>query len=313
MVKTSVACQDSSQVVQGRVDTALDSKSARSYPSDDCIGVDIVTNDARAKPSDVMRILSPERPRRTPVLVKAPEVRWRLGPSPRLAHVLSLDSIVSSLPSSASSADHHPPVRPQGISLPSSSSSSVVTVLSRGHPATIHTQSPPPPRLRAEYVDRTRQLRCFDLIDGCEPHLLSPVTEASVAQSICSSIIDLTVQDVGTAERMRIDSVCQQNVNIIDQTRHVVLGLSGSEVQHDTVMPSIKRQEQDADYVTTSPYAQGLVQAPVHTRVDEGKTDTKQGLCEKIRRFRERAKAIRGKVIRELGRKLAIRALARVL
>ncbi|KAF3003527.1 hypothetical protein E8E13_005495 [Curvularia kusanoi] len=64
--------------------------------------LDIVTNDDRAKPTDITRDLSPLRPRRTPVLVNAPDVRWHLAPP--LRAFTSLDSITSAATSSSSAA-----------------------------------------------------------------------------------------------------------------------------------------------------------------------------------------------------------------
>jgi hypothetical protein len=60
---------------------------------------DIVTNPDRTKPDEVLRVLSPLRARRTPVLVNAPVVTWHLGasslrPLPSFDSVLS-DSVVS--------------------------------------------------------------------------------------------------------------------------------------------------------------------------------------------------------------------------
>ena len=59
-----------------------------SYPPD------IVTNEDRSKPDEVLRVLSPLRPRRTPVLVNAPVVSWHLGAS-SLRPLPSFDSVLS--------------------------------------------------------------------------------------------------------------------------------------------------------------------------------------------------------------------------
>ena len=61
---------------------------------------DIVTNDERAKSPSITRVLSPMRPRRTPVLVSAPDVRWHMNP--RIRHIPSFNSVLSSSTSSAS-------------------------------------------------------------------------------------------------------------------------------------------------------------------------------------------------------------------
>lgn len=56
---------------------------------------DVVTNPDRTKPIDIQRVLSPLRARRTPTLVNAPDVSWRLAAPPDLRCVPSFDSIVS--------------------------------------------------------------------------------------------------------------------------------------------------------------------------------------------------------------------------
>lgn len=55
---------------------------------------DTVTNEDRTKPNEVLRGLSPLRPRRTPVLVNAPVVSWHLG-APPLRALPSFDSVLS--------------------------------------------------------------------------------------------------------------------------------------------------------------------------------------------------------------------------
>lgn len=67
-----------------------------SYPPD------IVTNEDRTKPDEVLRVLSPLRPRRTPVLVNAPVVSWHLGAS-SLRPLPSFDSVLSDSVLSATS------------------------------------------------------------------------------------------------------------------------------------------------------------------------------------------------------------------
>ena len=63
---------------------------------------DIVTNEDRSKPDEVLRVLSPLRPRRTPVLVNAPTVSWHLGAS-SLRPLPSFDSVLSDSVLSATS------------------------------------------------------------------------------------------------------------------------------------------------------------------------------------------------------------------
>ncbi|KAJ4985850.1 hypothetical protein SVAN01_08648 [Stagonosporopsis vannaccii] len=56
---------------------------------------DIVTNPDRAKSPYIQRVLSPVRARRTPVLINAPDIKWRFAASPHLRGVPSLDSVWS--------------------------------------------------------------------------------------------------------------------------------------------------------------------------------------------------------------------------
>ena len=75
---------------------------ARAMASPPSSPPDTVTNEDRAKPDEVLRVLSPLRPRRTPVLVNAPVVSWHLGAS-SLRPLPSFDSVLSDSVLSATS------------------------------------------------------------------------------------------------------------------------------------------------------------------------------------------------------------------
>lgn len=284
-----------------------------SFPLASAIGVDLVTNGERVKPSEITRILSPLRPRRTPVLVNAPEVPWRLAPSPRLIHLPSLDSFVSPSPSSAPSTICRVPARPQDISLPSSHSSSVITVLSQGHSDTIDAPVSVPPPVHIEIDDEANHPRWSELKDDYQPHLLSPVTEVSVAPSIRSSIVDLSVQDVSTAERRRVGSGHRQNVSVVEQSPQVSFEHPNRQVRRKMGMPSLVPHERPADPGTCGLDAHPRWQEAVSSRNYGEKMGGKRKCCWKTRGLKQSVQIFRSKVMYEMGRKLVIHALARVL
>lgn len=219
-----------------RKDSAQSSKEGFKAPRDHSLmntspltrstSADIVTNDDRTKSPEVIRVLSPMRARRTPVLVNAPDVRWRLAS--HLHHMASLDSVTSmSNSASETSTVRRIPVAPRDVSLPASSASSAVTIMPEDAdpisvplpPSPLSSSPLPPPQVDTRFNEavgrpQPRQAHYFH-----QPHLLSPVTEASSAPSIRSSITDLNIQDVATAERRRIGSVSRQNVNIVRARR----------------------------------------------------------------------------------------------
>ncbi|KAF3033211.1 hypothetical protein E8E12_004773 [Didymella heteroderae] len=208
-------------------------------PLANCPTPDIVTNDERAKSPDLMRVLSPMRPRRTPKLVNAPEIRWRLPPS--LQCMPSLDSLFSSNTSASEmSTVRHVPTGPHNIALPVSSTSSVITTLPDALPQDPPLPPPPPPPSSSPSQNQTqyntmfrpseRQLRLDTRFNEAhvterprivpqlcahQPHPLSPVTEVSSAPSIRSSITDVRVQEIGTAERRLLSDVRRQNVHVV--------------------------------------------------------------------------------------------------
>lgn len=199
---------------------------------------DIVTNDERAKPSDVTRVLSPMRPRRTPKLVKAPEVRWRLPPC--LQRMPSLDSVLSwNTSASEVSTVHH---APRDVALPVSSASSAITTPPDTVPEypplspspSLSPPSPPPAhrsvrdnivlspseqqlRLDTRFIEaRVSDRPCvIPQLRAYQPYLLSPVTEVSSAPSIRSSITDVSIEEIGTAERRPLSDVRRQDVHIV--------------------------------------------------------------------------------------------------
>jgi hypothetical protein len=210
-------------------------------PLANCSSADIVTNDERAKSPDLTRVLSPMRPRRTPKLVNAPAVRWRLPSG--LQRMPSLDSVLSSNTSASDvSTVRHAPAAPHNIALPVSSASSVITTL----PDTVPEDSPLPPlpsprpsslppaphpfhnngvlksserglKLDTRFNEAlvSERPRINTQLCAHQPHLLSPVTEVSSIPSIRSSIADIPIQEIGTAERLPLSDWRRQDVHIV--------------------------------------------------------------------------------------------------
>ncbi|KAJ4355322.1 E3 ubiquitin-protein ligase rad18 [Ascochyta clinopodiicola] len=183
---------------------------------------DVVTNKERAKSPTIARVLSPMRERRTPVLVNAPDVRWRLDPE--LRQVPSLNSVLSSSTTSASetSTIRLNPIPSQNVALPSSVASSLLTVMAEeSNPACTPLPPSPPPNSvtdATEYQETVEQPTPIEEHYFQRTHHLSPVTEVSSEfslRSLGSSIVDLEVQDIATAERHSLNEVTKQSAHIV--------------------------------------------------------------------------------------------------
>ena len=210
---------DSAQNSEERLKPTRDSSPLKTSPLANSSSADVVVSNERAKSPEIIRALSPVRSRRTPVLVNAPDVHWRLAQAPHLRHVSSLDSVVSSSASESSTFAY----TPQNIALSASYASSVLTTISEDvDPVDIPLPLSPPPDVFMRSTDAREPPRSAQVHYFLQPHPLSPITEVSSAPSIRSSIVDLTIQNVGTAEQQRIASVGKLDVNIVGQTQNPI-------------------------------------------------------------------------------------------
>ncbi|KAF1924309.1 uncharacterized protein M421DRAFT_295261 [Didymella exigua CBS 183.55] len=281
-------------------------------PLANCSDADIVTNDERAKSPDIMRVLSPMRPRRTPKLVNAPEMKWRLPP--HLQHMPSLDSLLSSATSASEpSTVRKVPVAPRDIALPVSSASSIITTLSgtvvQDPPV---PTSPSPPQTEARLTILTRindrynearvneRPRITPHMGAHQPHYLSPVTEATSSPSIRSSIIDLMIEEVGTAERHPLSDVRRQNVHVIGASEIQDVfdrrGLRGNGEREEQYSISIREAECGGEFVVGAEEADGRV-----------------SLRRVYGRLKKSVKGTARRFVEDVARNCVTRALARVL
>lgn len=277
-----------------------------------CSNADIVTNDERAKPEDVMRVLSPMRPRRTPKLVNAPDVKWRI-PS-HLQHMPSADSLLSSMTSALeASTVRKVPVAPQDIALPLSSASSIITTL----PHTVLQDPPlplslfPPPQTktgvsspapqndtRFNEARVTKRPRAIPQLSTHQPHYLSPVTEASSAPSIRSSIADLRVEEVGIAECHQLSDIRIQNVHIVDASKEMFdSGREQAGEREERYSNSIQEAEEGGNVTICSKI----------------KNQRRDGIRGVFGRLRKSVKHAARKVVETVAKKYVVRVLAKVL
>ncbi|KZM23938.1 uncharacterized protein EKO05_0009315 [Ascochyta rabiei] len=276
--------------------------------------VDIVTNKERAKPPIITRVLSPMRARRTPVLVNAPDVRWRLDP--RLRQIPSLDSILSSSTTSASetSTVRLIPILPHNIALPSSVASSLFTVMPEANPVRIPLPPSPPP---TSVADATRHSEAVERRTPSEEHYfqqthhLSPVTEVSSGfsvRSLGSSIVDLEVQDIATAERHGLDEVAKQSVHIMSCAHSSQVSLSSQQSRQGRFQERFGLDVMD--HHADSPRSGGISETPVVSGVDERGERGFSGADEEYARLertvteRKKARTICGR-LKNLTRKLS--------
>ncbi|KAF2626776.1 hypothetical protein BU25DRAFT_469787 [Macroventuria anomochaeta] len=255
---------------------------------------DVVTNDDRTKSPDITRVLSPMRPRRTPVLINAPDVRWRLAP--HLRHIPSLDSVLSTSTTSASetSTVRPIPIEPHNVALPLSSASSLVTVMpEETDPLDIPLPpSPPPPQIDIRFNEAIERPKFGNGRYFHQPHLLSPVTEASSAPSIRSSITDLDIQDVATAERHLLSNVGRQNVQVVGASQ-ISLASQQSRQSQFAERFSVDGVEHYAE----SPRSGGQNGTPAMRGANGlGDKDVGAGEEEVAAKERHKAKTIRGKI-----------------
>ncbi|KAF3043086.1 hypothetical protein E8E11_005745 [Didymella keratinophila] len=286
-------------------------------PLANCSSADIVTNDERAKSPDLMRVLSPMRPRRTPKLVNAPEIRWRLPPG--LQRMSSLDSVLSSNTSASDmSTVRHVPAAPHNVALPVSSASSVITTLLDTVPEDPPLPPSPPPALFSPpLVQRSvqnitalkpaeQQLRLDTRFNEAlvserprvktqlrahQPRLLSPVTEVSSIPSIRSSISDVPIQEIGTAERHPLSDVRRQNVHIVG---------ASEEDSHVFVRDMGEREAR---------YSQSIKEA----EEGGGEQERGAGVREVFGRLRKSIKGVARKFVQGMVRKQVTKVLARLL
>lgn len=268
---------------------------------------DIVTNDDRAKSPDLMRVLSPMRQRRTPKLVNAPEVRWRLPPG--LQHMPSVDSILSSDTSaSEASTVRQVPIAPQNVALPVSCASSVVTTTPQTDIEAPLPPSPsqhdiriksPPQQVNTRFNETRTRERIIPALGAHQPHFLSPVTEATSAPSIRSSILDLNVQDIGTAERRPLSDVRRQNVHVIGVSEGSLVGQQSRQGNNaeERYSASIRTAEEGGEFIVSGQ--------------NGGKR--KQGIRGVVGKLRKSVKGAVGRVAECLARKYVTRVLARLL
>ncbi|KAJ4403244.1 hypothetical protein N0V91_006647 [Didymella pomorum] len=284
-------------------------------PLANCSSADIVTNDERAKSLDLVRVLSPMRPRRTPKLINAPEVRCR--PSLGLQRMPSLDSVLSSNTSASDvSTVRHVPALPHNIALPVSSASSVITTLSDTllkdpplPPSPSFSPPSPSPAQRSvqkPVLNSSEQHLRLDIrfneplvsewpcvkTQLCErqPHFLSPVTEVFSIPSIRSSIADVPIQKIGTAECHPLSDVHRQDVHIVGASEATPL----ADKRH-----GVEREER---------YSRSIKEAE-----EVGEQEKRVGVRGVFGRLRESVKGVARRFVQSLVRKQATKVLAKVL
>ncbi|KAF1362689.1 hypothetical protein EJ07DRAFT_174227 [Lizonia empirigonia] len=291
LVETSTLLYSANNAVTGGLDLTL--------------AADVVTNDERAKSSSITRVLSPMRPRRTPVLVNAPDVRWRLGL--RLRHMSSLESVLSSSTTSVSEASTVPPtpISPHNVALPSSVASSSVSFMPE---ETASIASPPPPRpkptqasVNTRYNETIERLRQGQVHYFHQPHPLSPVTEASSSFSVgslSSSIVDLDIQEIATAERHDLTTLTRCNALRTSPAHHsqVSLGSQASRQSRFRERFSIDGEEHYANSLQNGGH--NSTQVPGELKMgDKGVSETEKQYDQLQRQKQERrAKTICGRL-----------------
>lgn len=286
-------------------------------PLANCSSADIVTNDERAKSPELMRVLSPMRPRRTPKLVNAPEIRWRLPPA--LQRMPSFDSVLSSNTSASDVSNvRHVPASPHNMALPVSRASSVITTLHDTMPedsplppslSLSPSSSPSPPtsglpvygntvlnpsEQRFKVDTRFHEARVAELpsatcqLRAHQQHFLSPVTEVSSISSIRSSIADVPIQEIGTAERRPLSDVRRQDVHIVGA--------------RETTPRVPVRDVGERDSQSTKEAEEG-----------SGEQERRVGIREVFGRLRKSMKVMARKFVNSMVRKQVTKVLARVL
>ncbi|KAJ8118744.1 hypothetical protein OPT61_g355 [Boeremia exigua] len=304
--------KDSAQNFKERLGPVHCHSPVNSSPLANSFGPDIVTNDARAKEPDIMRVLSPMRPRRTPVLVNAPDVHWRLARSPCLRNMSSLDTVMTLSSTSESSSTHQTPVAPLGIAFASPSASSLFMVIPEDEePANIPLPASPLAQIDTTYDASERYLH--------QPHPLSPITEVASAPSIRSSILDLRVQDIGTAERRRVASVRRHHVSLISTSGCSLDSLRSGRSSEESCCSDCEECAPENVTRTMPPAVGGqdVAREEVASLFSDhgcrvGKRN-RRGLCGSIARLKERARGLGDRALEAVAEKIIIRALARVL
>lgn len=284
-------------------------------PLAQCSTADIVTNDERAKSPDLVRVLSPMRPRRTPKLVNAPDIRWRVPAG--LQRMPSLDSILSSNTSvSEASTVRRMPATPHNIALPLSSASSVDTTVldtTPRDPPLPPSPSPPSspylqdhieniwtsnhPTQRATRLDTrfnearvSERPRVIPQLGAHKAHLLSPITEVSSMPSIRSSITDFRIEEVGTAQRRPLSDVHRQDVHGVDAAEEAFDARHLSDVG--------EREER---------YSRSIKEA------DGGGDEKRLGLRKVFSKLSKSVKGAARRVVERVAGRCVARVLARVL